>query len=408
MTSSKLQNNKQLNKFFQQILKQGKYLQNRDVELHPTVGAYLMYDQRIYYTMTNDTLRNEIYQAAINQAVKDKVVVEIGTGEDIVLAKMCVAAGAKKIYAIEINHKSYNQAQKLIDQLGFRDKIFLIYGDATKVEIPELADVCVSELLGTIASSEGVNAIINNARRFLKPGGTMLPTRSITHIAAACLPEYILASPALSQTGWDYLRRIFQYIGYPFDLRICIKNLKRSDLISNINIFEDLDFNQPLAADYSQQISLTINKDSRLDGFVLWLKLYTSDSEVVDVFDDRNSNWMPVLFPVFYPSIAVNVGDRIEASCQTTLSDDGIYPDYKIFGNLIKTTGEKIAFKYESSHHKPVFRHNQFYQDLFAEDGVRIIYDYSPRNIWERIKFYLRDNLPAPIVNQIRKLRTIL
>jgi len=140
----------------------------------------------------------------------------------------------------------------------------------------------------------------------------------------------------------------------------------------------------------------------------LWLKLYTSDSEVVDVFDDRNSNWMPVLFPAFYPSIAVSVGDRIEALCQTTPSDDGVYPDYKIIGNLIKTTGEKVAFEYESSHHKPVFRHNQFYQNLFAEDGVRIIYDYSPRNFGERIKFYLRDNLPTPIVNQIRKLRTIL
>jgi hypothetical protein len=219
------------------------------------------------------------------------------------------------------------------------------------------------------------------------------------------LPEYILSSPALSQTGWSYVQRIFQYLGYPFDLRICIKNLNRSDLISNIDIFEDLDFNQPLAADYSRQIYLTINKDSRLDGFVLWLKLYTSDSEVVDVFDDRNSNWMPVLFPVFYSGIVVSAGDRIEALCQTTLSDDGIYPDYKITGNLIKLTGEKIAFEYESSHHKPVFRHDQFYQDLFAEDGVRIIYDYSPRNFWEKIKFYFRDNLPSPIVNQIRKLR---
>ena len=73
--------------------------------------------------------------------------------------------------------------------MGLEDRIILIHGDATKVQLPELGDVLVSELVGPIGGSEGAAVILNNARRFLKDTGIMIPLKNITRIAPVSLPD---------------------------------------------------------------------------------------------------------------------------------------------------------------------------------------------------------------------------
>src|SRR5262249_41209368 len=72
------------------------------IEIWPCVGEYDVYDELLYYAMTKDERRNSSYRAAINRLVEDKVVLDLGTGKDVIWARYCVEAGAKKVYAIEI------------------------------------------------------------------------------------------------------------------------------------------------------------------------------------------------------------------------------------------------------------------------------------------------------------------
>ncbi|MCP5046676.1 MAG: amino acid adenylation domain-containing protein, partial [bacterium] len=118
-------------------------------ELWPSVAEFFVYDELLYYAMTHDERRNASYKVAIDRLVKDKVVVEVGTGQDAILSRFCAEAGAAKIYAIEMMDESYKKARRKIKQLGLQHKITLIYGDATKVQLPEKADVCVSEIVGS-------------------------------------------------------------------------------------------------------------------------------------------------------------------------------------------------------------------------------------------------------------------
>ena len=53
-------------------------------------------------TLVNDKLRNEFYKNAIDKSVKDKVVIDVGSGTGI-LSFYALAAGAKFVYAVEIN-----------------------------------------------------------------------------------------------------------------------------------------------------------------------------------------------------------------------------------------------------------------------------------------------------------------
>ena len=337
------------------------------MELWPSVAEYFVYDELLYYALTHDERRNQSYKIAMNQLVKDKIVVEVGTGKEAILSRFCVEAGAKKVYAIEIGDDAYQEAVACVNNLGLSDKILLIHGDSTQVEIPELADVCVSEIVGPIGGCEGAALLMNDARRFLKPDGVMLPAKSVTKIVAMTFPDELWTDLGFNQVPGSYTEKIFAQIGHAFDLRLCIKKFPSSNILSNADIFEDLDFNHPIQVEHSHTIHLTINQEAELNGFLVWLNLHTVEGEVIDILEYEYS-WLPVYLPVFHPSIKVSAGDTIQANCERLLCENGLNPDYHLKGRVIKKTGEVIEFEHNSYHHKQVFKQTPFFQKLFAQD----------------------------------------
>ncbi|MDQ1352213.1 MAG: hypothetical protein QG657_2519, partial [Acidobacteriota bacterium] len=360
----------------------------------PSLGEYPLYDDFLYYAMTNDNLRNYSYKAAISRKVADKVVVEIGTGKDVILARFCVEAGARIVYAIEISEESFKKAQHTVKKLGFQDKIVLIHGDASSVEIPEKADICLSELIGTIGGSEGVAAILKIARRFLKENGEMIPDKCITKIAAVQLPLSIHQSPSFSRVSSPYVETLYRYSGHPFDFRICIDNFPSSSVISSDGIFEYLDFSGQIETEGKQYVELVINKDGRMDGLLLWLNLYTCPSVVIDNLVNRHS-WAPVFVPVMYPGIAVSTGDRIRMTCSWSLSRNGINPDYRLEGVLILKDGTEIFFQYELPYFETAFLKNPFYRQLLIDNPAgfaRNVFEYLDQR---QLRKYLEAHLPS-------------
>jgi acyl transferase domain-containing protein/acyl-CoA synthetase (AMP-forming)/AMP-acid ligase II/ubiquinone/menaquinone biosynthesis C-methylase UbiE/acyl carrier protein len=334
------------------------------LELWPAIEGYFVYDALMYELLANDEPRNRSYQVAIDKLVKDKVVVEIGTGQKVILARLCAEAGARQVYAIEIGNEAYRLAQTKVEELGLSDKITLIHGDATQVTLPEPADVCISEIVGSIGGSQGAAVILNSARRLLKPDGLMIPERSVTKIAAVALPDELLRHPKMTRLAKHYTQKIFEQVGHPFDVRLCLKNFPLSSIISDSAIFEDLDFTQPIPTEYQHEIKLTIKRKSRLDGFLLWLNLHTIRGEVIDILD-KTGSWIPIYFPVFEPGVVVSEGNTIQVICSYALCDNQINPDYRIKGHVARDHGENLVFDYVSSHHESNFKQTPFYERLF-------------------------------------------
>jgi amino acid adenylation domain-containing protein len=336
------------------------------VEWWPSVGEHQVYDELLYYAMTHDEQREQRYRAAISRAVAGKVAVDIGTGGDAILARYCVEAGAKRVYAIEILDDAYQQALVCVRDLGLEDRIILIHGDVFAVELPEPVDVCVSEIIGTISSSEGVVPLLNAARRFLKPAGMMIPRRSVTNIAAIQLPDELAGQPAFTSVPGHYVGKAFAQVGHPFDIRVCIRNFPPERRISDTAVFEDLDFTRPPATS-AQELALTITKDARFDGFLLWVRLYVDDDATLDTLEQQ-THWLPVYFPISYPGIAVRAGDRITAIASSRPGANNLNPDYHIAGRVIRAHGPAVAFDYDSLHERG-FKQHPFYAALFANDG---------------------------------------
>ena len=118
-----------------------------------------------YERMIGDQPRMDAYQRAISQNVKaGDIVADLGTGLGV-LAIMSAQAGAKKVYAIDLNPNSIWMAKQIAEQNGVADKIEFISANAQELQLPEKVDVIVNELVGEFGNEEG---IVETVSKFAK------------------------------------------------------------------------------------------------------------------------------------------------------------------------------------------------------------------------------------------------
>ena len=340
------------------------------VELWPCPGDYQIYDEMMYFAMEQDERRSHQYQVAFERLAKGKVAADIGAGQDVLLSRMLLEAGAKKVYAVEVQEAAYRKAKELVGRLALEDRLILLQGDGRTLTLPEKVDVCASEMIGNIGNSEGAVAILSQARKFLKTGGVMIPSRCLTKIAAVTLPTEIANDPAFTELSKYYVNSIFEKLGHSFDLRIAIRNFPTNHLVSTDAVFEELNFAALENSDGDRPVTLTVTRNAQVDGFLLWLNLFPSDGVLIDSLAGQH-NWLPVYFPVFDEGIDVNTGDRITAVCGTRISEDGRQPDYWIKGSIHRQDGGIVPFVYESPLYTRKYRSNSFYRQLFAQSATQ-------------------------------------
>lgn len=134
--------------------------------------------------MLQDFVRTYTYQRAILcnlDDFKDKVVLDVGAGSGI-LSFFAAQAGAQRIYAVEASTMAH-YAQKLVEANNLTSNIKVIPGKVEEVELPEKVDVIISEPMGYMLYNERMLESYLNAKRWLRPGGKMYPSRGDLHIA---------------------------------------------------------------------------------------------------------------------------------------------------------------------------------------------------------------------------------
>src|SRR5437899_7965145 len=149
-----------------------------------------MYDLADYGAMLAHHARTDAYAKAIARAVKPgDVVVEIGCGPGLFSLLAC-RAGARRVYAIE-SSDSVAFARELVAANGCNGQIEILRGSSRQLNLPERANVIVSDIRGTLPLLAGSVDSIEDARtRFLATGGVMIPGRDILCAALASVPEY--------------------------------------------------------------------------------------------------------------------------------------------------------------------------------------------------------------------------
>ena len=144
---------------------------------------YGLYD---YGLMLADP-RARLYAEALRRTVRPgSVVVEIGSGPGVLAIYACTL-GARRVYAIE-SDEIVSLAPQIAAANGVSDRVVVIRGDSRHVTLDEPADVVVADVRGVLPfAGDSLDTMID-ARRFLKPGGALIPHRDQVWVSGVYAP----------------------------------------------------------------------------------------------------------------------------------------------------------------------------------------------------------------------------
>ncbi len=154
----------------------------------------------VHRSMIMDRIRTDSFRRAIEAVVRPgDIVLDVGAGSGI-LSVFAARAGASRVYAVEQTTIAV-MAQELAAANGVADIVQVIQADIEAIEPPERVDVIVSEWLGGFGIDEGMLPPVIAARdRWLKPGGTMIPS-SVTAWTALVHDRYLAETVAFLQAN---------------------------------------------------------------------------------------------------------------------------------------------------------------------------------------------------------------
>jgi type I protein arginine methyltransferase len=134
-----------------------------------------MYTLGGYGLMLADRVRVDAYAQALRKTVREgSVVVEIGTGPGVFAVLAC-QLGAGRVYAIEPS-EVIQVAREVAVANDCANKIEFFEEFSNRVTLPTRADVILSDLRGVLPLLERhIPAIVDARRRFLTPGGSLIP-----------------------------------------------------------------------------------------------------------------------------------------------------------------------------------------------------------------------------------------
>ena len=146
--------------------------------------------------MLFDWRRTSPLLKAIQKKVRaGDVVVDVGCGLGI-LSMAAVHAGAKRVYAIDVDSEAIEFGQWQARQLGIDKKICWLNDHSYNVDLVEKADILIQETIGALAFDENFLPTLQDAKkRFLKKGGEIIPEEVFLYAAPAAKNKKLSGKP---------------------------------------------------------------------------------------------------------------------------------------------------------------------------------------------------------------------
>jgi type I protein arginine methyltransferase len=268
--------------------------------------------------LLGDELRMRAYRRAIDEVVAPgDVVVDLGTGTGV-LARGALAAGAARVYAVERDAALLDQATAAATEAGMGDRFVPVPGLSFDVELPERVDVIISEILGNLVDNEDcVRVLADAVRRFLVPGGRLLPRR---------VERYLV--PVEARRAHAEVAALAVSRARPFDAYYDVI-LPRSGYLASPRLDRAFDL---AAVDalfaYRSDVVFAVDRPGTLTGFKGWFVADLSPTVALDIAGDHigdgegrdagdggsdrtsSDSWKHAYLPLEHP-VAVEPHDRI-------------------------------------------------------------------------------------------------
>jgi predicted RNA methylase len=196
-----------------------------------------------------DVERTRMWKEAIEDVVEEgDVVIDAGSGTGI-LGVFAAMAGASKVYCIELHPRFVTLIEHLAARNGLQDVIEVIHGDASKVQIPQTADVLICELLCTGQFFEPQVQVVNHLRQFLKDDAAIVPRR---------IRSYVRLMDA---------QEILYGVRVDVDSRSML--LDDDEPVSSRARYDDIDLTGPCELSADATVQVTARKDQLADAILV-------------------------------------------------------------------------------------------------------------------------------------------
>jgi len=258
--------------------------------------------------MLADRVRHEAFRAALKQAIKPgtSTVADIGAGTGV-LAFFARELGAREVWLYDpgpaLELAEVVAARNGIDGLHFAPERSLDVADPPRV------DVVVAEVLGNFAYEEDVLETLRDARRFLKPGGTLIPASITQWVAPVTADRFERDLGSWRDVGFgldwsdaEQLTRNNMYV-FPIDPK---------DLLAEAALsWDSLDFRGPIESRRAGRVEWRPGTACVLFGFALWWDCTLAPGVVLSTSPYApRTHWDQIYLPLLTP-LAAEAGDEI-------------------------------------------------------------------------------------------------
>jgi Tfp pilus assembly protein PilF len=285
----------------------------RAVALYRTAMSRIV--QPWHFPMMNDGPRNDAYEAAIRRAVTpDALVLDIGTGAGL-LSMMAARAGARQVVTCEMTGPVAAKAKQIIAGNGLADRITVFNKPSQALtvgaELPERADVLVSEVFDSDLLSEGVLSTLEDAHaRLIKPDAKIIPRAASAMVVLAGGDQLKAMVHVDRAAGFDvgmfnqFMPERFVFDGQRFKFDWL------SDPVGALNF----DFRRTRYPHEHRIIEIKAGRSGLCLGVVQWIRIdldeTTSFENRPDTPPELPSGWMHSLY-TFAPPVEVRAGQTV-------------------------------------------------------------------------------------------------
>jgi len=294
----------------------------REVILGSHTGSFSSPD--IHIRMLNDQARTLAYQQALREIVKPgDVVVDIGTGTGI-LAASAALAGAHQVYAVERTGNMPKLAREFFRANGLEDRVNLIEGDSTRIDLPERADVMVSEIIGNDPLAEGILSTTHDARRrLLKPNARLIPCGLRLYALPLSAPEEMWDQAVFTKGqaerwreryGLDFSTYVADSSARSFSTTVNTARVKSWPRLASPILIEAIDLNQDVLETIQVSRAFDIETSGVINCIALYFEAQLSPGVCLSIHPDEvemTNSWASWAWLPGRP-VPVYVGQRMQ------------------------------------------------------------------------------------------------
>lgn len=268
-----------------------------------------------------DGVRNELFERALASVIVkgETVVADIGSGTGF-LSFLAARLGAREVIAIEHNE----QLMAMAEALAKRNRIpnlTMVCCNSGDITAFDPVGLVVSETLGNYALEENILEILRDAKRFLAPGGTLMPCTIEQYVVPVVNPSFHHELASWDRIGFGLDYGVARAIGFN---NLYVRRFRAGDLLEgdavrwdHVNLLaKSFSSLRKGEATFAAQYPVTIS------GFANWWRaelvpgLWLSTSP-----HDAPTHWEQIYFPVAEP-LHLHEGDSATIAI-TSDSRDG-------------------------------------------------------------------------------------